>query len=414
MKRLKLHRLRQLVAAGGLAAVLAVSMIPPVSAQTSPSSGIGGRTTRIDPNNPRTQSIFIHEIELGKTAKDQVLVVNRSDKPRTITVKSVDGAVTNTGSYACRENAEEVKASGAWVRLAKDEVTLPAGGEEKIDFTITVPENADVGEHNSCLTFMADEKEPPAQRGGVVLRMRQALRVAITIPGDQHRNLSVESLEPVDHPRPQDADAAKQQYFEMTVKNDGNVSADVDMRVRVKSMFGREIANSGGEYVVIPGAAMTQRFMAEFRPLFGGWYTAESSIRYDKRLGIYGTQQQDADYEEKAGPSTRIFLWPTVLGWIILGSLVALIAGAIGLFLSRRRRSAKVNQYVARYKVREGDTLEALSERAGYDWKTIAKLNNLKAPYVLKPGQQLKVPISEDKVRSRRTSTNSAKRSDKS
>lgn len=380
---------------GALALVLAVSFAVPALGQPAPSGGIGGRTTKVDPNNPRTQSIFIHEVGLGKSASDQVLVANRSDETKTIEIKSVDGVLANDGSYACRENAEEVKGSGTWIKLAKTEVTLPSGGEEKVDFTIQVPENADVGEHNSCITFIDKNAESSAE-GGIVLRMRQAIRVSVTVPGDKRRELSIESFAMTDGP--EGKAKSGEQHFEMKLKNKGNISADVDMRVRIKNLFGQELANDGGEYVIIPGATLTHRFKTEARPLFGGWYTAEPSIRYDKRLGIYGTQNEGAEYEEQVGQGIRIFLWPTALGWMIIALVVAAVSFCVGWVIFRRKREQEADRYVAKYVVRENDTMEMLSEKSGYSWKVIAKINNLKAPYGLRPGQTLKVPIHKDKV----------------
>jgi len=46
----------------------------------------------------------------------------------------------------------------------------------------------------------------------------------------------------------------------------------------------------------------------------------------------------------------------------------------------------------ATYRVKGGDTLFNLSQKYGVSWQTLAELNGLQEPYVLKIGQQLKVP----------------------
>lgn len=380
----------------GVAAALVVLPIGlPVAAQPSSGGGIGGRTTQVDPNNPRTQSIFIHEINRGKSASDKVLVINRTDKERTIELKSVDGITTNTGAYACRENAEEVKGSGAWVKLAKTELTLPAGGEEAVDFTIEVPANADVGEHNGCITFRDVEPEVKSE-GGVVLRMRQAIRTVITVPGKKQRNLGIKSLKQIDNPKDE---SSQDQHFEMQISNQGNVSADVDAQIKIKNLFGFKVAGNGGEYVVVPDNTLTQNFKTELRPIFGGWYRVESSLRYDKRLGVFGTKDKNAEFEEKSGPSLTIFIWPTALGWALIFLILLTIGVLVWWLINKRNKEKLANRHVARYVVRKGDTLVGLSERAGYDWKTIARMNGLKPPYALREGQSLRVPISDDKIR---------------
>ena len=44
------------------------------------------------------------------------------------------------------------------------------------------------------------------------------------------------------------------------------------------------------------------------------------------------------------------------------------------------------------YTVKDGDTLSSIGRSLGIDWKTLATANDLKAPYVIRPGQKLIVP----------------------
>lgn len=44
------------------------------------------------------------------------------------------------------------------------------------------------------------------------------------------------------------------------------------------------------------------------------------------------------------------------------------------------------------YKVQKGDTLFNLSQKYNISWITLANLNNLKSPFMLKPGQVIQIP----------------------
>ncbi len=44
------------------------------------------------------------------------------------------------------------------------------------------------------------------------------------------------------------------------------------------------------------------------------------------------------------------------------------------------------------YTVQKGDTLFSISQKYNISWTTMATLNNLKSPFYLKAGQELKVP----------------------
>ncbi|MGE5392942.1 MAG: LysM peptidoglycan-binding domain-containing protein [Candidatus Saccharibacteria bacterium] len=52
---------------------------------------------------------------------------------------------------------------------------------------------------------------------------------------------------------------------------------------------------------------------------------------------------------------------------------------------------AALEQYTS-YTVKNGDTLFNISQQYGIRWDLIAQINKLSEPYVLKPGQQLKIP----------------------
>lgn len=47
------------------------------------------------------------------------------------------------------------------------------------------------------------------------------------------------------------------------------------------------------------------------------------------------------------------------------------------------------------YKVQKGDTLFNIAQSQGVNWAVIATLNNLKAPYSLKPGMVLKLEAAQ-------------------
>lgn len=367
----------------GIFAIAALLPISSVFAQNS-SGGIGGRTTTVDPENPRTQSIFIYTMNHGDQTRDAILVANRTDEEKTILLSSVDGVVTNTGAYTCRQESEPITGMGAWLKLDKESVTLPAGGEEKVGFTVTVPDNADVGEHNGCIAMQADQA-PAEATGGVRLYMRQAIRTVATIPGELKRDLTISQFKV-------GKDETGFPEYLMSVENVGNVSADVDMRIHIKNSFNKEVFATGGEYPVIPNETLTQNFNSNYRPMFGGWLTAEPSIKFDKRLGVFGTQDESAEFEVKQGEPVKFFLWPTVAGWVVITSVVVIVGSLVGWLILSKRKSKKLRKNLNAHTVKQGDTLESLARTSGYSWKDIAKLNKIRAPYVLTEGQDLLIP----------------------
>ena len=76
------------------------------------------------------------------------------------------------------------------MKLETEELTLAPGVSQTVPFTITVPANVSVGEHNGCI--LIQEKKPKKEdQPGVNLSIRTGLRVALTVPGDIERKLEI-------------------------------------------------------------------------------------------------------------------------------------------------------------------------------------------------------------------------------
>lgn len=308
-------------------AVAALLLAGSVSANGS----YGGRPAHPDPANPRSQSIFIYQLHPSEQKKDAMTVTNATDQPVELELFAVDGTTTNDGAFTCKQNAEPKAGAGAWVQLSRQQVSLPARESANIDFTVQVPVHADVGEHSACLAVQ--EKKPAqddnASGGAVRITTRQAVRMAITVPGEMHRNVDIEQF------------AVEQknglQQYTVEMKNKGNVSADVDVALRVDDMFGREWYRNGGQYPVVREQTLSQQFRHNQRPFWGGWYTARLSIAYDKRPGVFGTADA-AQLVRKEAASVTVFFWPTLPAWAIIIGVPLLLVGLIIWRFRRRQR----------------------------------------------------------------------------
>lgn len=344
--------------------------------------GIGGRPANPDPNNPRTQSIFIYTLDKGQSKADQVLVSNNSDTTQTIDLYAVDGIVTNTGAYTCQQQAEANTGLGSWIKLAQTQVTLGAHDNQKVDFTITAPSTADVGEHDGCLVFQSASDQGEL-KGNVRIRTRQAIRVVATIPGKLHRSIAITSF----------AVTQKNgaQQFTLNLQNTGNVSADVDAEVTLKNIFGGVVYKNGGGYPVLSNKQLSLNFSNEKQPFFGGWYTAQASAAYDNRAGTFGTSDQSHLTIEHA-KNKVLFIAPQPLADLLYLIILLLIAGLV-VWATRRqavRRQAKMTWQPTIIKPR--DTVESLAASRGVSWKKVAAINDLRAPYTLVPGTKILLP----------------------
>lgn len=109
-------------------------------------------------------------------------------------------------------------------------------------FTIKVPENAGVGEHNGCILIQEKKSKADGQTG-VSLSVRTGIRLVVTVPGDIVRKLEIAgfTLERTE----------KGIVLHPHVKNTGNVSIDADVSIVTRNMLGLVFMRSGGQYPIL-------------------------------------------------------------------------------------------------------------------------------------------------------------------
>ena len=369
---------------GVIALALAATLALPASTvlAQSTSGGIGGRPANPDPKNPRTESIFIYTLNKGDAKADQVIISNNTDKKQTIELLAVDGVVTNTGAYTCKQNVEEKTGLGGWISLASSEVTLDPGTKQKVDFTLTMPATADVGEHNGCLVFQSKQDEGEIS-GNVRIRTRQAIRVVATVPGELKRSIAIAQfgVEQKDDT----------QQLNLDIQNTGNVSADVDAKARIYTVFGQEIYQNGGGYPVLSNQKLNLSFVNENQPFFGGWYTAQATISYDDRAGVFGNTEAG---HTKTAESNKVvlFIMPQPLALALYGFIILLLLAFIIWRLVKRNAQKQAQSHWEDVTVSTGDTIETLSAQRSVSWKKVAAINKLKPPYTLTEGNTIKLP----------------------
>jgi hypothetical protein len=344
--------------------------------------GIGAIPANPQANNPRTKSIFVYEAKPSTTKSDAIKIINNTDTLHTVKVYAVDSQHSSDGAFACAQAVEAKKDVGSWLTLQKSEVTLDAGKSEEVPFTLTVPANAETGEHNGCIAI-EDVKAPKQQmNNGIVLSFRSALRVAVTIPGKIEANLDFINL------------FIDQQKSKLVVspvlKNTGNVSVDATIKVSLNSVFNSRIAGSDGTFVVLNKDE--SRFNIELdRPFWGGWYTVKSDATYAP------LQQNPTGEKPKVATnstSRMLFIPPHPMALLTYVIALIVIIGGVSYTIWRRRQFANLNQETIEYTVRPGDNIQTVAENSSIDWRKLAKLNNLKPPYSLQQGQSIRVPQS--------------------
>lgn len=104
--------------------------------------GIGPATA----DGPDERVSFRLELEPGSEHSDHLAVTNYSERAVSFELTASDGVVSEAGDFGLLPDTEEPADAGAWIEVP-EEVTVPAGESSVVPVTISVPEDALLGDH---------------------------------------------------------------------------------------------------------------------------------------------------------------------------------------------------------------------------------------------------------------------------
>ncbi|KAA6217594.1 WxL protein peptidoglycan domain-containing protein [Streptomyces filamentosus] len=186
---------------------------------------------------------FFLTADPGTTLRDKVTVANKTTAPLTFRLYGADAYNTERdGGFALRTAGEEQTGTGAWIVPERTAVTVPPRSAVTVPFTLTVPADADPGDHPGAVVAL-DERIAPGGGGAVALGVQRAVgaRVYLKVNGPAVPALAVEDVT-LDQDRPlvpgTRTSAALVTY---TLHNRGNVTLNPKVVLRAEGLFGRSL-----------------------------------------------------------------------------------------------------------------------------------------------------------------------------
>ena len=372
---------------------LSAALLLPLPALAITSGGVGGYPANPDPAIPYSDSWFIYNLDLGESREDAIIVTNSSAESQTVKLYAVDSVASNQGNFALESEADPRDGIGSWIELLTNLITLDPGESKQVPFIITIPENADVGEHSGGIIIQKAQAGQVSGTGASIVT-RVGVRVYETVPGEIVRQIELEDFQ-VKRQTPTD----KLAYYEVTlsVLNQSNVSLRPKVELQIGG-WGKEDYLKYSRFrdgVVIDFRDLTEFFSPQ--TLTRDWQLLRDqkvTTRWEwpqPRFGRF-TFQAALTYEDEGVRKTlltpEIVIW--VIPWIELAVTGAVLVGLIGIYILRKR--ALSGKGWKTYEVRPGDTLPELAQVAGISWRRLARANRLKKPYAIKAGQKILVP----------------------
>lgn len=348
--------------------------------------------------NPRTDSIFVQTINPGELKSEGVKVINSTGEPKNLLLYARDSVRSSGGGFACKQLSEEPTGVGEWINFdisnleedivnikpgeAKNtiQINIPAGSEVIIPFNINTPKDASVGEHNGCV--LIQEIKQNTSDAGVSLSLRSGIRVAVNIPGQILRkieflNFKVEKKN-------------KSIYLMPSVKNTGNVSVDTTAEVKVKYFFGLPHRTFGGEFPVLRDEVYDFNFELK-RPFWGGLYFAKAVFSYDSNENASIGVSSGEKLTKVKSDTIWFFSAPTIFGLIIELTILLIAIFVFAIWRLNKKKQKWIKKWTD-YTVESGDTIEGIARKNKVHWELLAEVNKIKPPFMIKEGQEIKVP----------------------
>ena len=322
---------------------------------------------------------FIYNLNPGETASDYVVISNDSDNEQHVTIHAYDSEPSNIGGFALSGPNSDQKGIGIWLIPEETEATLAPGEVKKVKFTISIPKDADVGEHSGAITVQTAPKELKGS-SGISIGTRVGARVYETVPGKIIKKAKLVSFTLTDW-----MDRGYIQ-LDLAAKNEGNVTVTPMTRLGIGGWGLEERYKIFHDATVLPkGFELMRNTEVNTnwqwkRPYFGR-FTFQAIMEYE---------DENHEMQKIVTETLSIFIVP----WkdaAIVGSVVLFFLILIAIFLILRRKKYSGKGW-DEYTVKENDNIMSLAKKYAISWKFLTKVNKIKKPYFLEAGETLLVP----------------------
>lgn len=286
------------------------------------------------------------ELEPGETADEHLAIRNLGSETVTFRIDAADGYFTPTGRFSMLPSSTPSTEAGTWIE-APESVTIDAGGLAVLPFTVTVPENAEPGDHAAGVAASVLSTGTGEDGSSVGVESRVGFRVMTRVEGDVAPSLLLRDVEAVYN---LSWNPFAPGSIELTGEavNDGNVRLLVDGEVSAGGSTVTTTETTEAPQELLPGDARSLSARID-----GVWplVAVGTDLRVSPTVVTLDGEQTEID-----AVTTNVVAWAVPWPQLIVLLGIALIVVAIfgGRIRSRRRMNTMLE------KAREEGRLAAL------------------------------------------------------
>jgi hypothetical protein len=164
-----------------------------------PSAGFGLQLAT--DGKPDARPSLAYTANPGARLQDQVAIANFGPTPLVLDLYATDAYLDSHGNYTVLSGEQAPTQVGSWVNFSSPrQITIPArtasGPTYKIvKFLLSVPVNAEPGDHAGGIVLAMDAKAPANKGVNINLDQRVALRLRVRVTGAMHPGLQIQNLQ---------------------------------------------------------------------------------------------------------------------------------------------------------------------------------------------------------------------------
>lgn len=288
-------------------------------------------TPAITEEHPEQRTSFKIELSAGQSYNDAVSVKNLGARDLTIELYAGDGLTTDTGDFDVTNTETPATNTGSWISLAQTQITVPAGQNLDVPFTLQIPENTTPGDHPGGIVAVVSTQNNGDSNDTVISYNRVGARVHLRVSGEIQPRLSIENLT-TSYETSWNPFSGGKATIDYTIKNTGNIRLGYETTAILKAL---NITQGTPERIVhrelLPGESITERItINKVMPLF--WVSTNLNTKPQAITGEIPDTQLTA---VKASSGTLALPIPQIL-------LLALSILLVALWLRGRTRYRKL------------------------------------------------------------------------
>ncbi|WP_434444330.1 WxL protein peptidoglycan domain-containing protein [Lentzea sp. E54] len=307
------------------ALIVVLGLVSPTPATAQPVQDDARLTWSVAPadaTGPNGRARFEYVVEPGMRYDDHIAVRNLGESELNVDLYAADAVNTSTGGFDLLARDEPSPSMGSWITITEPKVILKPRSTTVVPFRLTVPQDAEPGDHAGGLVaaLTTGAQVQVERRVGARLYVRVAGPVTPNLRVDQPTAAYRGTVNPA---APGEADVT------WTVVNDGNVRLAFRPSVRVEGLFGLGTTQwtSDTPTELLPGGAITLN-----HTLTGVWPLGPLTVSGEAEPVASGPQDLAGVVATATADTT---LW--AIPWSALGALLLLTAILVALWRVRRR-----------------------------------------------------------------------------